>query len=66
MRAFSNSVKILKMNDINVTLIIMIFIFWLIFLFWNVSYGLSSAYALFAFLSLMHSYKFIKVKAFQN
>jgi hypothetical protein len=66
MRAFSNSVKILKMKDSNVTLIIMIFIFWLIFLFWNVSYGLSSAYALFAFLSLMHSYKFIKVKSFQN
>ena len=65
-RAFFNSVKILKMKDSNVTLIIMIFIFWLLFLFWNVSYGLSSASALFAFLSLMHSYKFIKIKSFQN
>lgn len=63
LKAFSNSVKILKMNDNDVILVIMIFIFWLIFLFWNVSYGLSSAYALFAFLSLMHSYKFIKVKS---
>lgn len=66
LRASSTSVKILKMKNNNSTLIIMIFIFWLIFLFWNVSYGLSSAYALFAFLSLIHSYKFIKVKSFQN
>lgn len=63
LRALSNSVKILKIDDRDVTLIIMFFIFWLIFLFWNVSYGLSSAYALFAFLSLVHSYKFIKVKS---
>jgi hypothetical protein len=65
-RAFSHSLAILKKNDSDVTLIIMIFIFWLIFLFWNVSYGLSSAYALFAFLSLIHSYKFLKTKSFQN
>lgn len=63
-KASANSIRILKFGEINTTLIIMVFIFWLMFLFWNVSYGLSSAYALFSFLSLLHSYKFIQVNSF--
>jgi len=63
-KASINSLRILKFGEINKTLVIMVFLFWLIFLFWNVSYGLSSAYGLFSFLSLLHSYKFIQVNSF--
>lgn len=54
------SLKILKFDIKKSSLIILVYMFWLIFLFWNVSYGLSSAYAFFSFLTLIINYKVVK------
>lgn len=58
LKGFKNTLKMLNMK--NETFVILVSLFWLTFLFWNVSYGLSSAYALFSFLSLVICYEFIK------
>ena len=59
LKGYKNSIKIINMK--NETFIILVSIFWLTFLFWNVSYGLSSAYALFSFLSLVICYESMKL-----